>query len=76
MAVRVLAHFTPGDKVMELLAPEADWLDVQFCAEDDDETFYATLPSADVIWHVLRPLSGVDLEGAGHAAWCTSLGLA
>jgi len=74
VAVRVLAHFTPGDKVMELLAPEADWLDVQFCAEDDDETFYATLPSADVIWHVLRPLSGVDLEGAGHCRLVHKLG--
>jgi phosphoglycerate dehydrogenase-like enzyme len=62
--LRVLAHFVPGDKVLELVAPEADWLDIRWCAEDDDETFYRELPEADVIWHVLRPISGDDLERA------------
>lgn len=62
MAVRVLAHFVPGEKVLNLLAPHRDWLDVRFCAEDDDDTFYQELPEAQVIWHVLRPLSGSDLE--------------
>jgi phosphoglycerate dehydrogenase-like enzyme len=39
---------------LEFLAPESDWLDVRYCAEDDDDTFYRLLPEADVIWHVLR----------------------
>ena len=64
MAVRVLAHFTPGDKVLEFLAPQSSWLDIHYCAEDDEQTFYRELPDADVIWHVLRPLSGADLEQA------------
>jgi phosphoglycerate dehydrogenase-like enzyme len=62
VAVRVLAHFTPGEKVLEFLAPNSDWLDVRYCAEDDDDTFYRELPDAEVIWHVLRPLSGSDLQ--------------
>ncbi|WP_460359266.1 2-hydroxyacid dehydrogenase [Mycobacterium sp. ZZG] len=62
--MRVLAHFVPGDKVARFLAPHTDWLDVRFCAEDDDATFYRELPEADVLWHVLRPLSGDDLTGA------------
>ncbi|HJT95988.1 MAG TPA: 2-hydroxyacid dehydrogenase [Mycobacterium sp.] len=62
--MRVLAHFTPGDKVTEFLAPETDWLDIRYCAEDDDETLYRELPDAEVIWHVLRPLSGADLQMA------------
>ena len=33
-------------------------------AEDDDDTFYSELPEADVIWHVLRPLSAADLQRA------------
>lgn len=33
-----------------------------FCAEDDDTTFYRELPAAEVLWHVLRPVSGDDLE--------------
>jgi phosphoglycerate dehydrogenase-like enzyme len=62
--LRVLAQFVPGDKVSEFLAPEMDWLDIRFCAEDDDECFYRELPEAEVIWHVLRPISGDDLEKA------------
>lgn len=64
MPVRVLAHFEVGDRVVGLLTPESDWLDVRYCAEDDDDTFYRELPAVDVIWHVLRPLSGNDLGKA------------
>lgn len=59
--VRVLAHFPGGPRVREQLAPHADWLDVHFCAEDDDDTFYAELPQTEVLWHVLRPLSADDV---------------
>lgn len=91
MAVRVLAHFTPGEKVLKFLAPQADWLDVRYCAADDDDAFYRELPDAEVIWHVLRPLSASDLRqgrrlrlvhklGAGvntiDVAAATSLGIA
>ncbi|WAJ45727.1 2-hydroxyacid dehydrogenase [Mycobacterium sp. Aquia_216] len=62
VALRVLAHFVPGDKVLDFLAAEAHWLDIRWCAADDDEGFYRELPEADVIWHVLRPLSGEDLR--------------
>lgn len=67
MAVRVLAHFTPGQRVLDLVAPESDWLDIRWCAEDDDDTLHRELPDAEVIWHVLRPLSAADL---GRAANC------
>ncbi len=60
--LRVLAHFVPGDKVLQFLAPESDWLDIRYCAEDDDDTFYRELADAEVIWHVLRPITGEDLE--------------
>ena len=62
--ITVLAHFTPGRKVLDFLAPEADWLDIRWCAEDDDATLYRELPEADVVWHVLRPLSAEDLARA------------
>lgn len=61
MGLRVLAHFPGGPRVREQLAPHADWLDVHFCAEDDDDAFYAELPHAEVLWHVLRPLSADDI---------------
>ena len=74
MALTVLAHFVPGEKVTEFLAPETDWLDIRYCAEDDDETFYRELPEAEVIWHVLRPISGEDLEKAERCKLVHKLG--
>lgn len=61
-AVRVLAHFDPGQAVADIVAPERDWLDVRWCHEDDDETLHRELPWADVVWHALRPLSGDELR--------------
>ena len=74
MAVKVLAHFTPGAKVHEFLEPQSDWLDIRYCAEDDEATFYRELPDVDVIWHVLRPLSGDDLERATRCRLVHKLG--
>jgi phosphoglycerate dehydrogenase-like enzyme len=65
VALRVLAHFVPGPKVLDFLAPETDWLDIRWCT--DDQTFYRELPEADVVWHVLRPLSETDLARATRA---------
>jgi phosphoglycerate dehydrogenase-like enzyme len=68
VALRVLAHFVPGPKVLEFVAPEADWLDIRWCPDDDSPEslalFHQQLPEAEVIWHVLRPLSGADLSRA------------
>ncbi|HEY1841519.1 MAG TPA: 2-hydroxyacid dehydrogenase [Mycobacterium sp.] len=68
VALRVLAHFVPGPKVLDFVAPESDWLDIRWCADDDSaesqEAFHRELPEAEVMWHVLRPLSGADISGA------------
>lgn len=62
--VRVLAHFAPSNTVLDFLAPHLDWLNVRFCGDEDDETFYRELGEADVVWHVLRPITGDDLNRA------------
>jgi phosphoglycerate dehydrogenase-like enzyme len=68
VALRILAHFVPGPTVLDFLAQESDWLDIRWCADDESAETQATLhrelPDADVIWHVLRPLSGADLSRA------------
>lgn len=48
--------------VRDIVAAEADWLDIRWCHEEDDRTLHESLPWADVVWHVLRPLSGADLR--------------
>ena len=73
-ALRVLAHFAPGRTARDCCDPERDWLDIRYCAEDDDATFHAELPHADVIWHVLRPLSGDDLRRARRCRLVHKLG--
>ena len=60
--VRVLAHFLPGPAVLDLVADQSDWLQVRWCHEDDDDTLHRDRPWADVVWHVLRPLTGEDLR--------------
>jgi phosphoglycerate dehydrogenase-like enzyme len=72
--VKVLAHFLPGDTVADMVAPESDWLDIRWCHEDDDETLHRELPWADVVWHVLRPLSGADLRRGGRLRLVHKLG--
>ena len=72
--VRVLAHFLPSDTVSEMVAPEADWLDIRWSHEDDDETLHRELPWADALWHVLRPLSGDDLRRGGRLRLVHKLG--
>ncbi|MGV0836202.1 2-hydroxyacid dehydrogenase [Mycolicibacterium thermoresistibile] len=74
VALRVLAHFRPGPKVLEFLEPERSWLDVRFCDPDDDEMFYRELPAAEVIWHVLRPLSAEDVIRAQRCRLVHKLG--
>lgn len=60
--VRVLAHFLPSPTVLDMVAPESDWLDIRWCHEEDDDTLHRELPSADAVWHVLRPLPADDLR--------------
>lgn len=78
MALRVLAHFVPGDAVLDMVAHQSDWLDVRWCAADDSPqsqaTFYAELREAEVIWHVLRPLSGADLRAGPRLRLVQKLG--
>lgn len=74
VALRILAHFVPDDAVLDLVARQDDWLTVTWCAADNDAVFYRELPTADVIWHVLRPLSADDLAAAPRLRLVQKLG--
>lgn len=60
--MKVLLHYAAGPAWRrELAALAAQGLDVDCCDELDDARFHALLPQAEVLWHVLRPLSADDV---------------
>ena len=65
VALRVLAHFVPGEQGDSDSLPSTRIGSTSGSAPRTTTTrFYRELPDAEVIWHVLRPLSGADLEKA------------
>jgi phosphoglycerate dehydrogenase-like enzyme len=60
--MKVLLHYAAGAAWRRDLAALAGrGLDVDCCDELDDARFYTLLPDAEVLWHVLRPLSAADV---------------
>ncbi|MEU8344560.1 Lactate dehydrogenase [Actinomadura meyerae] len=54
--MRVLLHYD-----MDHAEPG---LDIASCSEQDEARFAELLPDAEVIWHVLRPLTAADMDRA------------
>ncbi|MFF5263969.1 NAD(P)-dependent oxidoreductase [Actinomadura viridis] len=76
--MRVLLHYDMdytdvGDTATDDTVPGTD-LDVVSCAEEDDERFAKLLPDAEVIWHVLRPLTADDIARAPRLRLIQKLG--
>lgn len=62
---RVLFHIDPSPRLAADLAAVADTgLDVTCVAPGDHERFRAALPRADVLWHVLEPVTADHLAVA------------
>jgi phosphoglycerate dehydrogenase-like enzyme len=56
--VKVLFHFEPSPRLASKLARLAsESLEVAFCAETDEQRFARLLPDAEVLWHVLKPVT-------------------
>ncbi|MBI5120888.1 MAG: hydroxyacid dehydrogenase [Rhodospirillales bacterium] len=56
--MKVLFHFEPGQKLAAKLARlTQETVEVAFCAEADEARFARLLPEADVLWHVLKPVT-------------------
>ncbi|WP_395993506.1 NAD(P)-dependent oxidoreductase [Actinomadura sp. 9N215] len=54
--MRVLLHYD--------MDHDEPGLDIVSCSEQDDTRFAELLPDTEVIWHVLRPLTGADMDRA------------
>ena len=57
--MKVLFHFDAGTRLKSILATklEGTGIELTYCPEGDTAPLQAVLPQAEVIWHVLQPLT-------------------
>jgi len=74
--MKVLLHYAAGPAWRrELAALARRGLEVECCDEADDDRFAALLPTAEVLWHVLRPISAADIAAAGRLRLIQKIGV-
>ena len=56
----MIFHFDGTEQLAEKLRP----LGVELCPESDDSRFQALLPEVEVLWHVLKPVTGEVISRA------------
>ncbi|MDE0056491.1 MAG: 2-hydroxyacid dehydrogenase [Defluviicoccus sp.] len=63
--MRVIFHYDAGPALARRLSEASgDGLDISVCPAADDARFRELMTDADVLWHVLRPLSATDIAAA------------
>src|SRR5256885_13265420 len=74
--MRILLHYAAGPAWRrELALLSGRGIDVECCDESDDARFYSLLPHAEVLWHLLRPLSGNDIAKASNLRLIQKIGV-
>jgi len=74
--MKVLLHYAPGPAWQrELASLDRHGLQVDWCDETDDARFYRLLPDAQVLWHLLRPLSAGDIVRATNLRLIQKIGV-
>lgn len=74
--MKILLHYAAGPAWRRELAElEKQGLQIECCDETDDARFYRLLPDAEILWHLLRPLSASDIAGAGKLKLIQKIGV-
>lgn len=74
--MNVLFRFDAGEELARRVgALKGEGLDVRLCSERDDEDYRRDLASADVLWHVLKPVSAQDIAGAAELRLIQKIGV-
>ena len=63
--LKAVFHYavSPG-LAARLKAQESDWLSIEACDEGDEERFAKLMAEADVLWHVLKPVTAAHIAAA------------
>jgi phosphoglycerate dehydrogenase-like enzyme len=72
--VKVLLHYDAGPGLAKQLAALPD-IDLTICPEGDTAQFAASLPQAEVLWHVLRPITAADIAAAPNLRLIQKIGV-
>jgi phosphoglycerate dehydrogenase-like enzyme len=62
--MKVLFRFDGAPWLAERVAQFSPELSVQLCSEQEDSAYLSVLPEADVLWHILRPVTAEAIAGA------------
>jgi phosphoglycerate dehydrogenase-like enzyme len=74
--MRILLHYAAGPEWRrELAALGSRSLEVDCCDESDEERFHALLPQAEVLWHLLRPLSASEIAKGARLRLIQKIGI-
>lgn len=75
--MKVVFRFAPGPALEERLAAlSAEGLEVAHCPEGgDQEQFFALLREAEVLWHVLQPVTAAVLAEAPELRLIQKIGI-
>jgi phosphoglycerate dehydrogenase-like enzyme len=73
---KVLFHYDAGDRLRDEVAQfREQGLDVVCCPEGPDEPFFSELAGADVLWHVLQPITAEVLARAPNLKLIQKIGV-
>ena len=74
--MKVLFRYDCGPKLAaRLQAFAAAGLDVAICSESDDEAYARHMADAEVLWHVLKPVTAEHIAAASHLRLIQKIGV-
>jgi phosphoglycerate dehydrogenase-like enzyme len=74
--MKILLHYDAGPAWRRDLAALArEGLDIECCDELDDRRYFTLLPETEVLWHVLRPVSGPEMALAPNLRLIQKIGV-
>ena len=63
--MKVVFHYNANKKIRDILSNRPDdGLDITICAEEDVSFFLEEIKDAEIIWHVLKPLTKEIISSA------------
>ena len=74
--MKIIFHYDCGPWLAQRLkALINDGMDIAVCAENDQVHFAELLPSAEVLWHVLKPVTATHIETATNLRLIQKIGV-